>query len=58
MRVILQRVSQGSVSVDAQIVGAIENGFVSITPLRLDLTDHDQLDRARAAHPVEKIVFA
>jgi 5'-nucleotidase len=36
---------------------AIENGFVSVTPLRLDLTDHEQLDRARAEHPVEKIVF-
>jgi 5'-nucleotidase len=24
---------------------AVENGFVSLTPLRLDLTDHDELER-------------
>ncbi len=27
---------------------AVEQGYVSMTPLRLDLTDHDQLARARA----------
>jgi 5'-nucleotidase len=36
---------------------AIENGFVSITPLRLDLTHHEQLEHARAKHPVDSIVF-
>jgi 5'-nucleotidase len=36
---------------------AIENGYVSITPLRLDLTHHEQLERARAKHPVDSIVF-
>lgn len=30
---------------------AIENDFISITPLRLDLTDHRELDRLRASHP-------
>jgi 5'-nucleotidase len=30
---------------------ALENGFVSITPLRLDLTDHAALDAAREASP-------
>ena len=25
---------------------AVERGFVSLTPLRLDLTDHEQLARA------------
>jgi D-aminoacyl-tRNA deacylase len=33
MRVILQRVSQGSVTVAGQIVGAIENGFVALVGL-------------------------
>jgi D-aminoacyl-tRNA deacylase len=33
MRVILQRVSQGSVTVEGQIVGSIENGFVALTGL-------------------------
>lgn len=30
MRVILQRVSRGSVTVDGRVVGAIENGFVAL----------------------------
>jgi 5'-nucleotidase len=30
---------------------AIEEGWVSMTALRLDLTDHPTLERARAAHP-------
>ncbi len=30
---------------------AIQNGFVSITPLRLDLTDHGLLDDLAARHP-------
>jgi D-tyrosyl-tRNA(Tyr) deacylase len=33
MRVILQRVSEGSVTVEGQIVGAIENGFVALVGL-------------------------
>ncbi len=32
---------------------AIENGFVSMTPLQLDLTDHDQLADADARHPLD-----
>jgi 5'-nucleotidase len=36
---------------------AIDNGFVSITPLSLDLTHHAQLERARTAFPVGDIVF-
>lgn len=30
MRVVLQRVSQGSVTVDGQIVGAVDNGYVAL----------------------------
>ena len=30
---------------------AVQHGFVSITPLELDLTDHDALARARARYP-------
>jgi 5'-nucleotidase len=32
---------------------AVEHHFVSITPLRLDLTDHATLARAREQHPLE-----
>jgi len=31
---------------------AVENGWVSVTPLRLDLTDEKDLARASKAHPV------
>lgn len=31
---------------------AVEHGQVSITPLRLDLTDHECLERARREHPI------
>ncbi len=31
---------------------AVENGYVSITPLRLDLTDEAMLEKARAERPV------
>ena len=31
---------------------AIERGYVSITPLRLDLTSHHELDAARQRHPL------
>jgi 5'-nucleotidase len=30
---------------------AVEQGYVSMTPLRLDVTDHQLLDRAAAVHP-------
>jgi 5'-nucleotidase len=30
---------------------AMENDFISITPLRLDLTDHSELERLRTSHP-------
>jgi 5'-nucleotidase len=30
---------------------AVENGYVSLTPLRLDLTDEGALDAARAKEP-------
>jgi 5'-nucleotidase len=36
---------------------AIENGFVSITPLRLDLTNHEELARASTAYSGEEILF-
>jgi 5'-nucleotidase len=32
---------------------AFRSGLVSLTPLRLDLTDGDALERARARHPLE-----
>jgi 5'-nucleotidase len=32
---------------------AVENGYVSLTPLRLDLTDHQALDTARALEPTD-----
>ena len=31
---------------------AVQHGFVSVTPLRLDLTDHEELDRAREVVPL------
>jgi 5'-nucleotidase len=33
---------------------AIEHGYVSMTPLRLDLTDHEALQRARERQPLEE----
>jgi 5'-nucleotidase len=33
---------------------AIEQGWVSLTPLRLDLTDEQQLQTVRARHPLDK----
>jgi 5'-nucleotidase len=32
---------------------AVERGYVAMTPLRLDLTDHDGLRRAREQHPLD-----
>lgn len=34
---------------------ALEQGWVSLTPLRLDLTDEAQLQHARAAHPLDDL---
>ena len=36
---------------------ATEQGFVSMTPLRLDLTDTAQLAQISSKHPLEKILF-
>jgi len=36
---------------------AIERGYVSMTPLRLDLTDEAQLTAAVSSHPVGRIAF-
>ncbi len=36
---------------------AVENGYVSITPLRLDLTDQTLLQSARERYPTDKVVF-
>ena len=36
---------------------AVERGYVSMTPLRLDLTDHAALDAARKAHPTDEVTF-
>ncbi len=36
---------------------AIERGYVSMTPLRLDLTDEAKLEEARRAHPVDSLSF-
>jgi 5'-nucleotidase len=37
---------------------AIEQGYVSMTPLRLDLTDEKALTEVAQQHPVSKISFA
>ena len=36
---------------------AVEDGYVSITPLRLDLTDHEQLAKLKGAYPFENVLF-
>jgi broad specificity polyphosphatase/5'/3'-nucleotidase SurE len=36
---------------------AIERGYVSMTPLRLDLTDGARLAAAQLSHPVDRISF-
>jgi 5'-nucleotidase len=33
---------------------AVENGYVSLTPLRLDLTDHGELERVLGGAPLER----
>jgi 5'-nucleotidase len=35
---------------------AVEQGWISLTPLRLDLTDEDQLSWARSQHPLDETV--
>ena len=37
---------------------AVENGYVSLTPLRLDLTDHPKLDTVRTLEAWKKLRFA
>jgi len=37
---------------------AVEQGWISITPLRLDLTDEDQLTAVKAKHPLDELVAA
>ena len=37
---------------------AMEKGYVSITPLRLDLTDDEQLKAVRAKNPLDNVLFA
>lgn len=36
---------------------AIEQGYVSITPLRLDITDYEQLAKAKSEFAFDKITF-
>jgi 5'-nucleotidase len=36
---------------------AIEHGYVSMTPLRLDLTDHHELAAVRDRRPLDRISF-
>lgn len=33
---------------------AVQHGHVSVTPLRVDLTDHELLDRAARSHPLDQ----
>lgn len=37
--------------------GAVEQGYVSMTPLRLDITDHDQLARVQSLEGWKKLKF-
>lgn len=36
---------------------AIEDGYVSITPLRLDLTDYSQLEKLKGEYPLDNVQF-
>ena len=36
---------------------AVEDGYVSITPLRLDLTDHEQLTKLKGEYAFENVLF-
>jgi 5'-nucleotidase len=37
---------------------AVEQGYVSMTPLRLDLTNHEELALAQQRRPVDKVLFS
>jgi 5'-nucleotidase len=37
---------------------AVEQGWISLTPLRLDLTDEQQLDQVRLRHPLDEATAA
>jgi 5'-nucleotidase len=37
---------------------AVEQGYVSVTPLRLDLTDHEELKAMQARRPLERVRFS
>jgi hypothetical protein len=37
---------------------AVEQGWISLTPLRLDLTDHDKLEDVRAHRPLDEATAA
>jgi len=37
---------------------AIEDGYVSMTPLRLDLTDYEKLEKVRGLEAWKKLRFA
>ena len=37
---------------------AVEQGWISLTPLRLDLTDHDELEDVRAHRPLDEATAA
>jgi 5'-nucleotidase len=36
---------------------AVEHGYVSMTPLRLDLTDHEMLEVAQRRYPADQVAF-
>lgn len=36
---------------------AVEHGYVALTPLQLDLTDHAALEAARTRHPADTVTF-
>jgi hypothetical protein len=36
----------------------VQQGYVSVTPLRLDLTDHEELARARRRAPLDEASLA
>jgi 5'-nucleotidase len=37
---------------------ALEDGYVSMTPLRLDLTDYEQLEKVRGLQAWKQLKFA
>jgi 5'-nucleotidase len=36
---------------------ALDNGYVSLTPLRVDLTDEKQLEHAQVKYPLDRVTF-